>query len=165
MCVRFLEFGSQGYMQELMRRVNSDPIFPDLRKTGRNATYTLRLEREPENGVKEDFTIGFAVVGGRISEVWAGESRTTPLTDLVFSGRYGVWVDLLRDRLRLGDALLSRKLTLRGETSEIYGPTVWMSPAPLFGVGMTAATERIVQVARRIPTEFHGKYESESIRD
>lgn len=160
-----LEFASQDYIQELKKRVNSDSMFLDLRKTGRDATYTLRLEREPENGVKEDLTFGFAVVDGRISEVWAGEGRTTPLTDLVFSGTYGVWVDLLLDRLRLTDALLTRKLTLRGETSEIYGPTVWMSPAPLFGVGLTAATERIVQIARSIPTEFHGNYGSESIRD
>jgi len=82
-----LEFGSQGYMQELMRRVNSDPVFLDLRKTDRNATYTPRLEPEPENEVKEDLTIGFAVVDGKISEVWSGETRITPLTDLVFSGR------------------------------------------------------------------------------
>lgn len=157
-----MEFGSQAYMQELMQRVNKDPIFLDLRKTGRNATYTLHLEREPENGVPEDLRIGFAVVDGKISDIWTGEDRTTQLTDLIFSARYGVWVDLLRDRLRLTDALLGRKLTLRGETNEIYGPTVWMSPGPLFGVSLTAATERIVEVARSIPTEFHGKYASKS---
>jgi len=158
-----LEFGSEAYMQELMKRVNSDPVFPDLRKTGRNATYTLRLEREPENGVRADLMFGFEVVDGKIKEVWTGGNRTTQFTDLVFSGKYGVWVDLLRDRLKITDALLARKLTLRGETDEIYGPTVWMSPGPLFGMSLTAATERIVEIARSIPTEFHGKYGSQSV--
>jgi hypothetical protein len=157
-----LEFGSEAYMQELMKRVNSDPVFLDLRKTGRNATYTLRLEREPENGVRADLTFGFEVVDGKIKEVWTGGNRTTQFTDLVFSGKYGVWVDLLRDRLKITDALLARKLTLRGETDEIYGPTVWMSPGPLFGMSLTAATERIVEIARTIPTEFHGNYASQS---
>jgi len=159
-----LEFGSQAYMQELMQRVNSDPVFLDLRKTGRDATYTLHLEREPENGVEADLRIGFAVVDGKISEVWTGEDRATQFTDLIFSGKYGVWVAMLRDRLRFTDALLARKLTLRGETDEIFGPTVWMSPGPLFGMSSTAATERIVELARSIPTEFHGNYGSQSTR-
>ena len=157
-----LEFGSEAYVQELMKRVNSDPVFLDLRKTGRNATYTLRLERDPENGVRAGLMFGFEVVDGKIKAVWTGGNRTTQFTDLVFSGKYGVWVDLLRDRLKITDALLARKLTLRGETDEIYGPTVWMSPGPLFGMSLTAATERIVEIARSIPTEFHGKYGSQS---
>lgn len=159
-----MEFGSQAYMSELMRRVNADPVFMDLKKSGRNATYTLHFEREPDRNVKRDLSVGFEVIDGKISETWTGEDRTTEFTDLVFSGKYGVWVDLLQGRMKLTDALLARKLTLRGETNEIYGPTVWMSPGPLFGVNLTAATERIVEVARTIPTEFHGLYVSESLR-
>ena len=145
-------------MQELMKRVNSDRLFVDLRKTDRNATYSLHIEREPENGVEESFTVGFSIIGGKMDEVWTGHDKTTEFTDLVISGKYGVWIDIIRDRLSLTDALLSRKLALRGETSEIYGATVWMSPGPLFGVGVTPATERIIEIARHIPTEFHGKF-------
>lgn len=159
-----MEFGSQAYMQELMQRVNSDPIFHDLKKTGRNATYTLHFEREPENSIERDLLVGFEIIDGKICEVWTGEDRTTKFTDLVFAGKYGVWVDMLRERLSLKNALLERKLVLRGKTNEIYGPTVWMSPGPLFGVSLTAATERIVDMARTIPTEFHGKYVSESLK-
>jgi len=151
-------------MQELMQRVNSDSIFLEEKKTGRNATYTLHVEREPENGIDNDLKFGFEVLDDRIREVWTGVDRTTQLTDLVFSGKYGVWVDLLSDKLRLSDALLARKLTLRGETDEIYGPTVWMSPGPIFGTSLTAAAERIVEVARTIPTEFHGRYASQSLK-
>lgn len=54
-------------------------------------------------------------------------------------------------------------MSLRGETNEMYGPTVWMSPEPLFGVELSPAARRIIEVARTIPTEFHGKYLTESI--
>jgi hypothetical protein len=145
-------------MQELMKRVNSDSVFLEDKKTGRNATYNVHVEREPENGIESDLRFGFEVIGDRMKEVWSGGERTTELTDLVFSGKYGVWVDLLTGKLALSDALLTRKLVLRGETDEIYGPTVWMSPGPIFGMSLTAAAERIVEVARTIPTEFHGKY-------
>lgn len=141
-----------------MKRVNSDEQFIDLRKTGRNATYSLHMEREPEKGIAESFKVGFSVIGGRIDEVWTGHDKSTEFTDLVFSGKYSVWVDIIRNRLSLTEALLSRKLNLLGETNEMYGPTVWMSPGPLFGVGVTAATERIIEIARQIPTQFHGKY-------
>ena len=159
-----MEFGSEPYMLELMKRVNSDRVFLEQKKTGRNATYTLHVEREPENDVKNDMTFGFEVIDDRIKEVWSGGDRTTQFTDLVFSGRYSVWVDLLSNKLRLSDALLTRKLILRGETDEIYGPTVWMSPGRIFVMSLTAAAERIVEVARTIPTEFHGKYASQSLR-
>jgi hypothetical protein len=158
-----LEFGTQAYAGTYATcQLGSN--FPRSKENRQKRTYTLHFEREPESSIERDLLVGFEVIDGKICEVWTGEDRTTKFTDLVFAGKYGVWVDLLRERLTLTDALLERKLVLRGETNEIYGPTVWMSPGPLFGVSLTAATERIVDVARTIPTEFHGKYASESLK-
>jgi len=146
-----------------MNRLNSDRLFTELRKSGRNATYTLRVEPEPENRVEKALTVGFSVVDGEIGEVWTNERRTTQFTDLVISGKYGVWVDLIRNRTSITDAFLSKKLSLGGETNQIYGPTVWMSPERLFAVALSPAAERIIEIARTIPTEFHGKYAPETV--
>ncbi len=153
-----MEFCSEAYMEELMRRVNSDEVYLGLSKTGRDATYTLVVEEEPENEVWDSFTVGFSVVDGKIGEVWTGKPKTTQLMDLVISGKYGTWVEMLRSKLGLTDALLARKLTLAGETNQIFAPSIWMSGGQLFGVGLTAAAERLIEIARAIPTEFHGKY-------
>lgn len=158
-----VEFCSLGYMEELMKRLNSDQLFMSLRKSGRNATYTLHVEPEPENGIDEPLIAGFSIVRGKVTEVWTDENRTTEFTDLVISGKYNVWVDLIRNRMNAVDAFLSRSLLLKGETDEIFGPTVWMPPGPLFGVELPPAAARIIEVARTIPTEFHGTYVTQSI--
>jgi putative sterol carrier protein len=151
-------------MQELMSHVNSDKNFSDLRKTGRDATYTLGIEPEPENNIEDSFKVGFSIIGGKMNEVWTEETKTAEFTDLVVSRKYGVWVDMIRNRLRLTNALLSRKLSLGGETNQIFGLTVWMSPERLFAVELTRAAERIIEIARTIPTEFDGSYSSNTIR-
>lgn len=151
-------------MQELMKRLNSDQLFSSLRKSGRNATYTLHVEPEPENGIEKALIAGFSIVDGKVDDVWTDRNTITQFTDLVISGKYRVWVNLIRNRTNPTEAFLNRELSLGGETSEIYGPTVWMSPEPLFGVKLPPAAGRIIEVARTIPTEFHGKYVAESIR-
>lgn len=57
-----MEFCSLGYMEELMKRLNSDRLFMSLRKSGRNATYTIHVEPEPANGIDEPLIAGFSVV-------------------------------------------------------------------------------------------------------
>jgi len=103
-------------MEELKKRLNSDEASTRLRKSGRNATYTLQIEREPENGIENALTVGFAVVNGKVTDVWTDKSKLTEMTDLVISGKYGVWVDMIHSRLSLTDAFFSKKLSLRGET-------------------------------------------------
>lgn len=103
-----MEFFSLSYMEELMQRLNSDQLFSGLRKSGRNATYSLHAEPEPESAVEKALIAGFSVVDGNVNQVWVGRNETTQFTDLVISGKYGVWVDLIHNRMILSKRFFPR---------------------------------------------------------
>ena len=134
-----MEFGSPEYLEEVKKRTNSDEKYLELAKE-ENASYTFIIEAEPERGVDKTIIIGYITEQGRITDIWVGERPT----DFVISGKYGVWVNILRGKMGVTRAFLTRKLKVRGDLMKI--------------LKLSKATERWLEILRTIPTEFHGQY-------
>ncbi len=135
-----MRLGSEEYLEEVQRRTNEDEEYGRLAKDEHDS-YTMILLAEPGKGVKEDLVVGFQVEGGRIADIWSGDRNT----DLVLSGTYGVWVDILRGALGPTRAFLMRKLRVRGGMMRL--------------LRTSDSTMRWVEILRTIPTEFEGEYE------
>jgi hypothetical protein len=134
-----MKLASLEYMKEIKTRSNVDPEYLELAK-GHNASYTLVLEPEPEEGVSEQIIVGFDNVDGMINELWLGQ-RPTQFT---LSAPYGVWVDILRGKMGPTKAIASRKLRTQGPFLQL-----------LQGGNRII---RWVEILRTIPTEFEGNY-------
>jgi len=134
-----MKLGSQEYMDEVCRRSNANEKYRRLAK-GQFETYTLLLEAEPANGVKEPVVIGFDCRDGEFSETWQG-TRPTLFT---LSAPYGTWVEILRGELGATKAITMRRL-------KVHGPFLQL----------LKGGDRVllwVDILRTIPTEFDGVY-------
>ena len=134
-----MKLGSLEYLREVARRSNSDKQYRALAK-GQYETYTLVLEPQPENGVKEPIIVGFDCQDGEYVEVWEG-SRPTLFT---ISAPYGIWVDVLRGKLGATKAITMRMLKVQGPFLQL-----------LKGANRVL---RWVEILQSIPTEFDGDY-------
>ncbi len=140
-----MEFCSEEYLQEVMKRTNSDEEYLKLAK-GDYTSYTFIIEPEPEKGVNKRLVMGYTVEDGKFTSIWSGEKPT----EFVISGKYGVWVDILRGKLGVTRAFLTRKLKVKGNLMKL--------------LKMTKSTNRWLEILRTIPTEFHGEYAQYNIK-
>jgi hypothetical protein len=72
----FLKLGRPEYMQEVLKRTNSDAKYLELSK-GENEIYTLVLEAGPEKDVAQALTLCYRVEDGKIVEVYPAEMDAT----------------------------------------------------------------------------------------
>ena len=140
-----MKLGSPEYMQEVMRRTNSDEKYLNLSK-GENEIYTLVLEAEPEKGVAETLTLCYRVDDGKIAELYPTEREAT----FKISAPYGIWVDILRGVLGANKALMTRKLKVKGNFMKL--------------LKYSEGVLRWVDILRTVPTEFEGQYSQFNIR-
>ncbi len=139
-----MRLGGKEYLEEVQSRTNEDGEYRRLAQD-EHESYTMVLLGEPKKGVPEDVVVGFQVDGGEIAEIWSGERKT----DFVLSGRYGIWVDILRGKLGPTRAFLTRKLRVRGSMMRL--------------LKTSDSTMRWVEILRSIPTEFEGDYAKHNI--
>jgi len=132
--------GSLEYLEEIVRRTNSDVEYLQLAK-GQNETYTLELEAEPVHQITERIVIGYRIEDGKITEIWQGERPTT----FTLSGPYGVWVSILRGDLDAIPAFMKQKLRVKGNLIKLVSGANFIN--------------RWVAILRTIPTEFAGDYQ------
>ena len=140
-----MKLGSPEYMQELMKRTNSDEKYLELSK-GQNEIYTLVLEAEPEKGITQTSTLCYRVDDGKIAEFYPTEREAT----FKISAPYGTWVDILRGTLGADKALMSRKLKAKGNFMKLLK----------YSDGIL----RWVDILGTIPTEFEGQYSQFNIK-
>lgn len=140
-----MKLGSVEYMQEVLKRTNSDEKYLKASK-GENEIYTLVLEAQPEKGVAQTLTICYRVEDGRITELFPTEREAT----FRISAPYGVWVDVLRGTLSANKALMTRKLKVKGNFMKL--------------LKYSDGVLRWVDILRTIPTEFEGSYLTSSIK-
>jgi putative sterol carrier protein len=140
-----MEFPSDKYLKEVMKRSNADAKYLELAK-GENASYTFMIQAEPEKGVEKDIVLGYNVEDGVTTDIWLGEKKT----EFTISGKYGVWVNILTGKMGVRRAFLMRKLKVRGNLMKI--------------LKLSSATERWLEILRTIPTEFHGEYAKLNIK-
>jgi len=140
-----MEFGSEKYLKEVMKRSNADKKYLELAK-GEMASYTFMIQAEPEKGVEKDIVLGYTVEDGVTTDIWLGEKKT----EFTISGKYGLWVNILLGKTGLTKAFLMRKLKIRGNLMKI--------------IKMSKATEYWLEILRTIPTEFHGEYAKFNIK-
>jgi len=140
-----MEFGSEKYLKEVMKRSNADKKYLELAK-GEIASYTFMIQAEPDKGVEKDIVLGYNVEDGVTTDIWLGERKT----EFTISGKYGLWVNILLGKTGVTKAFLMRKLKVRGNLMKI--------------IKMSKATERWLEILRGIPTEFHGEYAKFNIK-
>ena len=140
-----MEFVSEEYIKKVMERTNADEKYLELAKE-ENASYTFMFQAEPDKGVEKDMVFGYNAENGVMTDVWLGEKKT----ELVISGKYGVWVNILIGKTGATKAFLMRKLKVRGNLMKI--------------LKLQEATERWLEILRTIPTEFHGEYAKYNIK-
>jgi len=140
-----LEFCSSEYLEEAKNRTNSDEKYLELAK-GEYASYTFVISAEPEKGMGRDLVMGYVVEDGRIADIWLGKRET----DFTITGKYEVWVNVLRGKLGPTKALMMRKLKVKGNLLKL--------------MKYTKPTLRWLEILRTIPTEFHGEYSKYNIK-
>jgi putative sterol carrier protein len=138
-----MKFGSIEYLEEVRRRSNADEEYQRLAKD-ESDSYLMVIKAEPDKGVPETVTIGYAADHGIITEVWVGERET----DFVLQAPYGVWVQILTGRLDPNKAMMMRKMKVRGNLLQL--------------LKTADATIRWLQVLQTLPTEFEGDYADRS---
>ena len=141
----FLKLASSEYMQEAMKRTNSDEKYLKLSK-GENEIYTLVLEGEPEKGGAGSSTLCYRVEDGKIVEIYPSEREAT----FRISAPYGIWVDILTGTLGANKALMTRKLKVKGNFMKL--------------LKYSEGVLRWVEILRTIPTEFDGQYAEFNIK-
>lgn len=134
-----MKLASQEYLQEVIKRTNSDEKYLKLSK-GENEIYTLVLEAEPNKGVPNTLTLCYRVDDGKIAEFYETEREAT----FKISAPYGTWVDILRGTLRANKALMTRKLKVKGNFMKL--------------LKYSDGVLRWVEILGTIPTEFDGEY-------
>ncbi len=139
-----MRFGSMDYLEEVKRRSNSDEEYQRLAKDECDS-YLMIIKAEPEKGIPETVTIGYAADHGTITDVWVGERET----DFVLSGPYRVWVRILTGSLDPNKAMMMRKLKVKGNLLQL--------------LKTADATLRWLEVLQTVPTEFEGEYAEQSI--
>jgi putative sterol carrier protein len=143
--VDFLKLASPEYMQEVVKRTNSDENYLKLSK-GENEIYTLVLEAEPEKGVAGPSALCSRVEDGKIVEIYSSEREAT----FRISAPYGIWVDILTGKLDANKALMTRKLKVKGNFMKL--------------LKYSQALLRWTEILRTIPTEFEGQYAEFNIK-
>ena len=140
-----MKLGSAEYMEEAVKRTNSDTKYLELSK-GQNEIYTLVLEAEPDKGVIENLTLCYRIDDGKIVEIYPAEREAT----LRLSAPYGIWVDIITGKLGANSALMARKLKVKGSFMKLLK----------YSDGIL----RWVEILRSLPTEFDGQYAQFDIR-
>lgn len=138
-----MKFGSMEYLEEVKRRSNADEVYQRLARD-ESDSYLMVIKAEPDKGIPETLTIGYAADHGTIAEVWIGERKT----DFVLEGPYGVWVRILTGKLDPNKAMMMRKLKVKGNLLQL--------------LRTADATIRWLQVLQTIPTDFEGDYADQS---
>jgi len=139
-----MKFGSMAYLEEVRRRSNADEAYQRLAKD-ESDSYLMVIKAEPDKGVPETVTVGYAADHGTITEVWVGERET----DFVLQAPYGVWVQILTGRLDPNKAMMMRKMKVKGNLLQL--------------LKTADATIRWLQVLQTLPTEFEGDYTGQSL--
>lgn len=139
-----MRFGSMEYLQEVQRRTNADAEYQRLAQD-ENDSYTMIIQAEPDRGVPDTITVGYAIAQGRITAVWEGERET----DFALQAPYGVWVRILNGQLDPNKAMMMRKLKVKGNLLKL--------------LKTADATIRWLRVLQTIPTEFAGEYAAQNL--
>ncbi|MFQ5832472.1 MAG: SCP2 sterol-binding domain-containing protein [Candidatus Thorarchaeota archaeon] len=134
-----IELGSDDYLAEFKKRLNDDGLYRSLAAKVVDS-YTLVLRAEPDKGVDNTLVVGFEIKEGEMTDIWLGEKETS----FILSAPYRVWVDILLGKIGANRAFITRKLKIKGNMPRL--------------LKTAKATDRLVELLRALPTEFHGEY-------
>lgn len=140
-----MKLGSPEYMQEVVKKTNSDAKYLELSKD-ENEIYTLVLEAEPEKGVSEALTLCYRIENGKIAEVFPTEREAS----FRLSAPYGIWVEILIGKLGANKALMTRKVKVKGNFMKL--------------LKYSEGVLRWVEILKTLPTEFEGQYAQFNIK-
>ena len=140
-----MKLGSAEYMEEVLKRTNSDEKYLKLSK-GENEIYTLVLEAEPAKGIAENLILCYRVEDGKIVEVFPTEREAT----FRIAAPYGTWIEILTGKLGANKAIMTRKLKVKGNFMKL--------------MKYSEGVLRWVEILKTVPTEFEGQYSEFNIK-
>ncbi|MFX0174542.1 MAG: hypothetical protein ACFE9L_21905 [Candidatus Hodarchaeota archaeon] len=138
--------GSWEHLEEIKRRVNSDEKLMEIAKNVGRISVTCILQAETDKNAPE-ICVGVLINRGMIEDIWLGVRET----EFVVSGKYGIWVRILRDELGISLAITTKKLRFKGNLKKLFRIS-----------GITHIAMKVLDIIRSLPVELHGGYAEES---
>ena len=129
---------SKEWIDALAEKLKTDEVYQSA-AVGFNSIYQFIVEPEPDRGVPERREVGVKLP--ECDETWEGVRDDATYT---MSGKYGVYVDVLKGNIGATRAITLRKLKVKGNLANL--------------LKFKRAIDRYVEVLGEVDTDFEGDY-------
>ena len=129
---------SKEWIDALAEKLKGDAEYQKS-AVGFNAIFQFIVEAEPDKGITERREVGIKLP--ECDETWQGIRDDANYT---MSGKYGIYVDVLKGDIGATRAIATRKLKVKGNLGNL--------------LKFKRAIDRYVEVLGEVPSEFEGDY-------
>ena len=129
---------SKEWIEALAEKLKNDQEYQKAAE-GFDSRFQFIVEPEPAKGVNERYAVG--LFAPQCDEVWEGIRKDV---DYTLSGPYGVFVDILHGKIGATKAMVTRKLRLKGNMTNL--------------LKYKRAVDLFVGALGEVDTEFEGDY-------
>jgi putative sterol carrier protein len=129
---------SKEWIDALAEKLKVDEEYQKAAE-GFDAIFQFIVEPEPDRGITERREVGVKLP--ECDETWEGIRDDANYT---MSGKYGVYVDVLKGNMGATKAIAMRKLKVKGNLANL--------------LKFKRAIDRYVEVLGEVPSEFEGDY-------
>lgn len=129
---------SPEWCKELRDRMAKDTLYQKKAK-GFDSTYQIVVKADPENGIPTSYSFGYSLPD--LKQMWVGEQRESNYT---MTAPYEVFYQICQGKLDPLVAIASKKARMKGSYLRL--------------LSFSAATRRLIELMREIPTQFEGVY-------
>ena len=129
---------SKEWIDALAEKLKGDAEYQKS-AVGFNAIFQFIVEAEPDKGITERREVGIKLP--ECDETWQGIRDDANYT---MSGKYGIYVDVLKGDIGATRAIATRKLKVKGNLANL--------------LKFKRAIDRYVEVLGEVPSGFEGDY-------
>ncbi len=129
---------SKEWIDALAEKLKNDDVYQKA-AVGFDAIFQFIVEPEPDKGITERMEVGIKLP--ECDETWQGIRDDA---NYVMSGKYGVYVEVLKGNIGATKAITLRKLKVKGNLANL--------------LKFKRAIDRYVEVLGEVPSEFEGDY-------
>jgi putative sterol carrier protein len=129
---------SKEWIDALAVKLKDDEAYQKA-AVGFNAIFQFIVEAEPDKGIPDRKEVGIKLP--ECDETWEGVRDDA---NYVMSGKYGVYVDVLKGNIGATKAITLRKLKVKGNLANL--------------LKFKRAIDRYVEVLGEVPSDYEGDY-------
>lgn len=129
---------SREWIETLAEKLKDDEEYQKA-AVGFDAIFQFIVEPEPDKGIPDRREVGIKLPG--CDETWEGIRDDA---NYIMSGKYGVYVDVLKGEIGATKAITLRKLKVKGNLANL--------------LKYKRAIDRYVEVLGEVESEFEGDY-------